>query len=466
MSAEVLLIGHSEKYWQEMEEILAKFGGLTILKHSNMDEIMDLANDSNLNPLIALLESKDNTVATNEWVQAIKMSFPHVPLLVIYSSKDHIEVSEVKKSGASKLVQRPYDDEFIVDAMLEIATFEFDKNIPVAALESIRLNDFKAETVIDFDLFTHLPSNQKTICIRKKGTTIDEAVLSRIRKSSGQQLYVKKMDLPFFYTYASKILKGAGASSTVSMTEKSIKLRTKIQNFMSVFLDSEEKSFDEGKALTEQFDEVIDELEVLDFQEPEDIFLTITALTEKPKTNYNTAINVAVYATLFAKISGYKNENMKIITLSGLLHNIGIARLPIHIAKTPLEQLSPEDQEQYKKYPIYGINLVKSKKVPIDPEIVKVIEQHQERNDGSGFPKALKAQTLLEEAKIIALAIRFDELTSLRDGKEAFKPERALNMMFTENDPLKNCTPSLDFTKIRKIKEFFEKQSQKLLEAS
>ena len=245
------------------------------------------------------------------------------------------------------------------------------------------------------------------------------------------------------------------------MTEKSVLLRTRIQNFMGIFLDAEEKNFDQGKEIVNEWESIIKELNVIQKIEHSEAFNMITSLTERPRTNYNAAINVAAYASLFAQVLDVPEAKWKNICLGGLLHNIGIARLPIHIAKTLPSLLSPEDLEFYKKYPTLGINLVKSKKVPIDPAVVNIVEQHAENCDGSGFPKGMRAVSICEEARIIAIAIAFNNLTSLTDESEAHTPMRAINMIAESNNPMKGSS-ILDFTMIKKIQSFFITQSKKL----
>jgi putative two-component system response regulator len=58
---------------------------------------------------------------------------------------------------------------------------------------------------------------------------------------------------------------------------------------------------------------------------------------------------------------------------------------------------------------------------------------HQEKWDGSGYPKGLKEEDIPLEGRIVAIADVFDALTSIRPYKKAWTVEEAANLIESES---------------------------------
>ncbi|MDT3425421.1 HD-GYP domain-containing protein (c-di-GMP phosphodiesterase class II) [Paenibacillus forsythiae] len=60
-------------------------------------------------------------------------------------------------------------------------------------------------------------------------------------------------------------------------------------------------------------------------------------------------------------------------------------------------------------------------------EALKIILQHHERLDGSGYPYGIREEEILPEAKIIGIADTFDAMTSDRPYRKGLPPEVAMD---------------------------------------
>lgn len=69
-----------------------------------------------------------------------------------------------------------------------------------------------------------------------------------------------------------------------------------------------------------------------------------------------------------------------------------------------------------------------------EEKIIRIMAQHHERLDGSGYPLGLKGNEILEEAKILALVDSFDAMTSDRVYKKGKSIEDALKELYTLSD--------------------------------
>lgn len=464
MKTEILICHTTDKFFEEVHELLGHIEDLELVKVKSVDEILEPTNEE-INPQLAIQEAIENDDQTSEWIQTLKMAYPHVPVMVLYSPEDEIKTQLLTKNGAAFCLQRPFDDEFVMDAILQLINIEFSKNIPVGALEAIRVKDLILDTEVDFAIYTHLPSNKKTIKLRAKGSIVDQDLIDKAVKGKGQQLYVMKSELPAFFNYVRKSLRDKGLKNTVSMTEKAITIKKQVQQFIGVLLDADLKDFDQGKQLLNMAETIIEDLGITsnDLNE-EELYQNITQLTERPRTNYNTMINVAVYASVFARVAGYKSEEIQEIALAGILHNVGLSQLGIETARKNPEEMKDEELQTYHQYPIKSLNMVKAKRIPLTEDLCKVLEQHMENADGTGFPKKLKSQSIQALAKILRLAKEFNRLTSLGENlHDSVTPTTAFQLLLEQNDPAKGNN-KLDFALLRKASKFFEKKSSDALE--
>ena len=70
--------------------------------------------------------------------------------------------------------------------------------------------------------------------------------------------------------------------------------------------------------------------------------------------------------------------------------------------------------------------MIKKRKVILSDKIQKIIAQHHERFNGSGYPEGLIGERIIKEAQILALADEFDYMTSINPGKKRMSPKEVL----------------------------------------
>jgi HD-GYP domain-containing protein (c-di-GMP phosphodiesterase class II) len=78
----------------------------------------------------------------------------------------------------------------------------------------------------------------------------------------------------------------------------------------------------------------------------------------------------------------------------------------------------------YRKYPQYSYDILKAVDFPWP--IADIVLQHRECFDGSGFPRGIKGKDILIEARILAVACAFEDMTSHRAYRNASPLKQAL----------------------------------------
>lgn len=106
------------------------------------------------------------------------------------------------------------------------------------------------------------------------------------------------------------------------------------------------------------------------------------------------------------------------------MHDIGKIAVPAEILSKP-KRLSDIEFQLIKEHPRAGYNILKDIDFPW--AIAEIVLQHHERMDGSGYPQGLKGESILLEARIMAVADTIEAMTAHRPYRPGLGIEAALN---------------------------------------
>ncbi len=144
---------------------------------------------------------------------------------------------------------------------------------------------------------------------------------------------------------------------------------------------------------------------------------------------YVHSINVALICNVFSRWLHMSEEETRLATLCGMLHDIGKISIPENIIKKP-SKLSESEFTVVKKHTLEGYNSLK--KYPI-PECIKTAAlMHHERCDGSGYPFGLKSNKIEAYAKMVAIADVYDAMTSARVYRGPMCPFKVVEIFESE----------------------------------
>lgn len=148
--------------------------------------------------------------------------------------------------------------------------------------------------------------------------------------------------------------------------------------------------------------------------------LYLKLLRLKEKETYAHCIRVSKYSTKLAKKMGLSEDEVAIIWIAGLLHDLGKLLIPndILLGNKPL---SAEDSLLIKKHPIDGANYLRDF---TSERVYLGALEHHERLDGKGYPQGLTKISLT--GRIIAIVDTFDAMTSNRTYQNSLTFEEAL----------------------------------------
>ena len=147
---------------------------------------------------------------------------------------------------------------------------------------------------------------------------------------------------------------------------------------------------------------------------------------------YVHSVNVALLSNMIGRIvyQDISDEELKVLTLAGLLHDIGKMMVPDNIIQKKGRLTLPE-YNLVKTHVLFGNNILKGID-NLDPRIAEVAMRHHERCDGTGYPGGYKREQIEPFARIVAIADTYDAMTSDRAYRAAICPFDVIEMFERE----------------------------------
>jgi putative nucleotidyltransferase with HDIG domain len=137
---------------------------------------------------------------------------------------------------------------------------------------------------------------------------------------------------------------------------------------------------------------------------------------------------VAELAKAIALELGLGEECAETVRLAGLIHDIGKIYVPAEILSKP-GRLNATEFSLIRLHPEVGYDILK--RVDFPWPLAPIVLQHHEHMDGSGYPKGLRSEEILIEARILAVADVVEAMASHRPYRPALGLERALLQVST-----------------------------------
>ncbi|HJV54030.1 MAG TPA: MASE3 domain-containing protein [Noviherbaspirillum sp.] len=133
---------------------------------------------------------------------------------------------------------------------------------------------------------------------------------------------------------------------------------------------------------------------------------------------------VAALATAIGREVGLSESQMQGLHLAASIHDVGKIHIPSEILNKP-GRLSALELELIKTHAQAGYDILKDIRFPWP--IARIVLEHHERLDGSGYPNGLRGEQILRESKILTVADVVEAMTSHRPYRPGLGLEVALD---------------------------------------
>lgn len=159
-----------------------------------------------------------------------------------------------------------------------------------------------------------------------------------------------------------------------------------------------------------------------------DVLLHLMNAKSSDEGAYYHALNVTMLALMLARDAGFAAEELHILGLGCLLHDLGKERVPGSILMKRTAWTSAE-LHFYQQHVVYGMEM--AQKLPALPTgALEVIALHHELLDGSGFPGGLKGENIGKFARVAAIANTYDNLCNRINPADSMTPAEAISHLY------------------------------------
>lgn len=154
-------------------------------------------------------------------------------------------------------------------------------------------------------------------------------------------------------------------------------------------------------------------------------------LAEKDSSTEEHTRRVAALAVAIGERFGFTGARLRALAIGGLLHDMGKLSIPNPILQKP-GALDDAEFVIIKRHPAHGHELL-AELGGFNDTVARLVLDHHERLDGSGYPRGLEADDLALETRILAVCDVYDALVSARVYRAAWTPARALELLRSES---------------------------------
>lgn len=157
--------------------------------------------------------------------------------------------------------------------------------------------------------------------------------------------------------------------------------------------------------------------------EPYALF-SMSLLKDYDNYTFTHSVNVSVIAVTVGRACGVSEEELNILSLGGMLHDIGKMTIDHGIITKP-GKLSEDEFEQMRQHPTNGAEIV-AKMAHVSPIVQDIVNGHHMRYDRTGYPTDSRGKTLSPLVDIVTIADIYDAMTTVRCYQKPMTPRQAL----------------------------------------
>lgn len=159
-----------------------------------------------------------------------------------------------------------------------------------------------------------------------------------------------------------------------------------------------------------------------------DALVWFNQLKNKDEYTAEHSLRVCILALTFGRHLELSEEELNILGLGALMHDIGKMKIPQEILNKP-GRLTPEEFELMKSHVPRGVEILRATPgIPV--AAVEVARSHHERYDGSGYAFGLKGEQIGLFGQIGAIVDSYDAITSDRSYHKGMSAHDALRKLY------------------------------------
>ncbi|MGE3611325.1 MAG: HD domain-containing phosphohydrolase [Bacteriovoracaceae bacterium] len=357
-----------------------------------------------------------------EVLRYIKFNHPSIKVVIIVESEQRLMDLDLtkehfKKIGVENVLTRPFTSQDLEKSLTDLYSFESWKDIRNQTSPSgpddldysdtkftkQKASEFLSGTISIVDLYIRL-GKSKYKKILNKGEKFEEERINKFINEKGvEYFYFLTDDRGPYINYTNELVKKLMSHPKYTSNHLLMNVKNVADEIIKdIYTEGLKKEIVlEAKKMCTNLYEIL--------EKEKDTLQLIRSLEQMDQSNIPHSFLVCFYSSIIC-------QNLEWATLStiekvgkgALLHDIGKLKLPEEVAVKKPWELTQEEFEIYQKHPYHALQILDE--IPYVSEPIKqIIYQHQEFQNGTGFPNGLSNTKIYPLAKVLALAHAFTE---------------------------------------------------------
>ncbi len=143
------------------------------------------------------------------------------------------------------------------------------------------------------------------------------------------------------------------------------------------------------------------------------------------------AFSVLSLATAVANRLKYSYEQIELLGMAAMMYDVGWVRMPANLVAKD-KPYNEKELKLVQQHPEFSETITK-KSEDLPEEVIRIIREHHELLDGSGYPKQLKGDEISDLAHILCVVDYYDAMVHGFMGYQGRTPNAALKVLYKES---------------------------------
>ncbi len=160
------------------------------------------------------------------------------------------------------------------------------------------------------------------------------------------------------------------------------------------------------------------------------VLLCVNHIRQFDDELFTHALNVCVFSLIVGVRYGFSLTQLEHLGAGALLHDIGEVQLPYNLLHKETV-FTQQERRLMQQHPALG-HAILLHADSLHEETLRIVLEHHERFDGSGYPAGRQGADLSAFSVIVGIADAYDAMLSTREGRPALLPERAMQELYAQ----------------------------------
>ena len=145
---------------------------------------------------------------------------------------------------------------------------------------------------------------------------------------------------------------------------------------------------------------------------------------------YAHVINVCIFALMLGVMQDLDKTALACLGVGALLHDVGQVHLPRNLVRKP-SLYTAQEQRLMQAHPHLGATMLARTPRMLE-DTCRIVAEHHERLDGSGYPQGLGGAAISPLSQIVAIADVYETMLGTREGRPPLLPAQAIKELYQQ----------------------------------